>query len=68
MDYYVHAAFRDAVQGRRPLEYDVYRAMDTTAPAVLAADSIAQDGRKLAVPCFRPGPQRPAGQLPAQLG
>ncbi len=64
MDYYVHAAFRDAVLGIRPLQYDVYQAMDTTAPAVLAAESIAQDGRKMRVPCFRPGPGRPAGQMP----
>ena len=64
MDYYVHAAFRDAVLGIRPLQYDVYQAMDTTAPAVLAAESIAQDGRKMRVPCFRPGLGRPAGQMP----
>ena len=30
-DYYVHAAFRDAVRGTRPLEFDLYRAMDTAA-------------------------------------
>ena len=65
MDYYVHAAFRDAVLGVRPLEYDVYRAMDTTAPAILAAASIAQDSRKLEVPSFRPSEARPAGQMPA---
>ena len=41
-DYYVHAAFRDAVLGIRPLEFDVYKAMDTAAPAILAADSIDQ--------------------------
>ena len=32
MDYYVHAAFRDAVLGKRKLDYDVYKAMETTAP------------------------------------
>ncbi len=64
MDYYVHAAFRDAVLGKRPLEYDVYKAMDTTAPAVLAGDSIAQDGEKLCVPDFRPGKGRTLGEFP----
>ena len=39
-DYYVHVSFRDAVLGKTPLEFDVYRAMDTAAPAILAADSI----------------------------
>ncbi|MCX6044181.1 MAG: Gfo/Idh/MocA family oxidoreductase, partial [Chloroflexi bacterium] len=37
MDYYVHAAFRDAVLGIRPLAFDVYKAMDIAAPAILAA-------------------------------
>lgn len=64
MDYYVHAAFRDAVQGTRPLGYDVYKAMETTAPAVLAGDSIAQDGKKLRVPDFRPGEARRRGEMP----
>ena len=64
MDYYVHAAFRDAVLGKRPLDYDVYKAMDTTAPAVLAGDSIDQDGKKLRVPDFRPGDAREKGEMP----
>ncbi len=66
MDYYVHAAFRDAVLGVRPLDYDVYRAMDTTAPAILAAESIARDGAKLRVPSFRPDATRPAGRMPLE--
>ncbi|HEX2516127.1 MAG TPA: Gfo/Idh/MocA family oxidoreductase [Chloroflexota bacterium] len=63
-DYYVHAAFRDAVLHGRPPELDVYRAMDTAAPAILAAESIARGSVPLAVPDFRPGPSRPAGQAP----
>lgn len=63
-DYYVHAAFRDAVLGIRPLEFDVYRAMDTAAPAILAAESIAQGSKLLPVPDFRPAAARPAGHLP----
>lgn len=64
-DYYTHVAFRDAVTGDRPLELDVYGAMDTAAPAILAAESIDQGSVPLAVPDFRPGPHRPAGALPA---
>jgi len=67
-DYYVHIAFRDAVLGRRPLEFDVYRAMDTAAPAILAADSIAQGTRLKRVPDFRPNLARPAGQGPEGKG
>ncbi|OGG55518.1 MAG: hypothetical protein A3F84_29730 [Candidatus Handelsmanbacteria bacterium RIFCSPLOWO2_12_FULL_64_10] len=63
-DYYVHTAFRDAVLGRKPPEFDVYRAIETAAPAILAADSIAQGSRLMHVPDFRPGATRPAGQVP----
>ncbi len=65
-DYYVHAAFRDAVMGTKPLEFDVYRAMDTAAPAILAAESIAQNSKLLSVPDFRPSAARPAGSMPAE--
>jgi predicted dehydrogenase len=64
-DYYVHAAFRDAVLGRRPLQFDVYRAVETAAPAILAAESIARGTELLRVPDFRPGPDRRAGHAPA---
>src|SRR5207249_11620351 len=64
-DYYVHAAFRDAVLGRRPLEFDVYRAIETAAPAILAAESIAQGTRAMRVPEFRPNAGGAAGQMPA---
>jgi predicted dehydrogenase len=63
-DYYVHAAFRDAVRGRRAPELDVYKAMDTAAPAILAAESIARGSRPLTVPDFRPGPSRRPGDAP----
>ncbi len=63
LDYYVHAAFRDAVLGIQPLEFDVYRAMDVAAPGILAAESIAQNGKKLRVPDFRPCKGRPKGQM-----
>jgi len=63
-DYYVHASFRDAVLGIRPLEFDVYQAMDTAAPAILAAESIAQRSKLLHVPDFRPGPHRRPGEAP----
>ena len=66
-DYYPHIAFRDAVLGSRPPEFDVYQAMDTAAPAILAADSIAQGSKLLPVPDFRPGPARAAAAPPPAL-
>ena len=63
-DYYVHATFRDAVLHGRPPDLDVYGAMDTAAPAILAAESIAQGSRLLPVPDFRPGPRRRKGEMP----
>lgn len=63
-DYYVHAAFRDAVLHGKPPEFDVYRAMDTAAPAILAAESIENGSRPMRVPDFRPSASRPVGQEP----
>ena len=65
-DYYVHAVFRDAVLHNHPLKLDVYRAIETAAPAVLAADSIDQGSRSMRVPDFRPTAERPAGQMPKE--
>ncbi|MHB0939914.1 MAG: Gfo/Idh/MocA family protein [Armatimonadota bacterium] len=65
-DYYAHASFRDALLHGKAPELDVYRAMDTAAPAILAADSIDGGSIPLLVPDFRPNAQRPAGQMPAE--
>ena len=54
LDRTSYPAFRDAVLSRRPQDFDVYRALDTAAPAILAADSIAQGTKLLPVPDFRP--------------
>jgi len=40
--------------------------METAAPAILAAESIAQGTRLMRAPDFRPGPGRAAGQMPGQ--
>jgi hypothetical protein len=63
-DYYVHASFRDAVLNNRPQEFNVYRAIETAAPAVLAAESIDQGTKLMIVPDLRPGPGREAGEAP----
>ncbi|WP_161606177.1 Gfo/Idh/MocA family protein [Microlunatus speluncae] len=53
-DYYVHASFRDAVRGVSDPELSVYQAMETAAPAILAAESIKLGGQPQLVPDFRP--------------
>ena len=63
-DYYVHAVFRDAIREGTPLEFDVYKAMDTAAPAILAGESIARGTELMKVPDFRPGDGRKAGEMP----
>ena len=67
-DYYVHAAFRDAVRDGKALEFDVYRAIETAAPAILAADSIDCGARPMKVPEFRPTDARPSGFMPGEAG
>lgn len=58
-DFYTHVAFRDAVLDGRQPAFDVYRAMDTAAPAILAAQSIAQGSVPLAVPDFQRHKENP---------
>ena len=63
-DYYVQASFRDALLKGKPLEFDVYQAIETAAPAILAAESIAQGTMPMNVPDFRPSDSRPACHAP----
>lgn len=66
LDYYVFAQFADAVLYGDPVELDVYKAIDTAAPAILAAKSIAEGNTPQDVPDFRPGPNRKAGEIPGK--
>jgi len=64
LDYFTFAYFADAVLRGVPMEFDVYKAVETAAPAILAAKSIAENSRPQMVPDFRPGPHRKPGQMP----
>lgn len=65
-DYYVFAVFADAVlRGVKP-EFDVYKAVESAAPAILAAESIADSNNPRSVPDFRPGPHRKLGEMPVE--
>lgn len=65
-DWHAHKSFRDAlIEGKQP-DLDVYRAIETAAPAILAAKSINEDSMPQRVPDFRPGPHRKAGEAPKE--
>jgi predicted dehydrogenase len=66
LDYYVFAHFADAVLHGLPLEFDVYRAVETAAPAIMAIRSIEENNAPFDVPNFRPGPHRQPGQRPKE--
>ena len=68
LDYFAQASFRDALLSGKAPESDVYGAMDTAAPAILASDSIDQGSVPIAVPDFRPGPHRKVGEAPKNVG
>ncbi len=63
-DATIFATFRDAILNGVPVDMDVYKACEVTAPAILASESVEKDSVKFKVPDFRPGPDRPVGQLP----
>ena len=63
-DFFVFAQFADAVLRGVPAELDVYKAVETAAPAILAGQSIDENNVPIDVPDFRPGPNRKAGDWP----
>lgn len=52
-DYYPLKNFVDCLINGTPLEFDVYRAAETAAPAILAAQSAEQGSVRIDVPNFR---------------
>jgi len=64
LDFFTFAHFADAVLRGVPLEFDVYKAVETAAPAILATRSIEEGSMPQVVPDFRPGPHRKVGDMP----
>lgn len=64
VDFFTFAHFADAVLRDVPLEFDVYKAVETAAPGILAARSIAEGSKPQEVPEFRPGVNRKSGEMP----
>jgi len=64
VDFYPFAHFADAVLRNDPLEFDIYRVVETAAPAILAAQSIDNGSVPMDVPDFHPNQSRRAGDYP----
>lgn len=63
-DYYPMANFIKSIIEDTTPALDVYKAVETAAPAILAAKSIEEGSTCLEVPDFRPGKNRAQGQKP----
>ena len=66
LDFYPFAYFADAILYDMSLDIDVYQAVETAAPAILAVKSIEQDNTSQDVPDFRPDPNRKRGEMPKE--
>jgi predicted dehydrogenase len=66
-DYYPMANFIKSIVEDTTPPLDVYKAVETAAPAILAAKSIDEKNRCFDVPDFRPGPSRKPGQAPSSV-
>lgn len=69
LDFWPVYDFAQVLLGRKETpDINVYQAVETAAPAILAVESLKQGGALHAVPDFRPGPTRKAGATPRQTG
>ena len=64
-DYFPVADFIRSLRDGTPPDIDVYQAVDTAAPCILAAKSCMESGACLSVPDFRPGKDRKKGEMPS---
>ena len=67
LDYYPVASMVEAILFDKPVEMDVYKSVETAAPAILAGISIEKGSIPIDVPDFRPGKKRKPGELPEKL-
>jgi predicted dehydrogenase len=64
LDYWAVTKFADAVVSGTQPDMDVYRAAESAAPAIVAAQSAEEGSACLRVPDFRPGKRRKTGERP----
>lgn len=67
LDFYPICAFTRAVILGEKQELDVYRAVETASPAIMAGKSVDTGGELLILPDFRPGPDRKPGESLKEL-
>ncbi|MBI3946785.1 MAG: Gfo/Idh/MocA family oxidoreductase [Armatimonadetes bacterium] len=65
LDFYPMYRFARAILEDTPTDMDVYLAAEACAPGIVAGISAEYEGLPFAVPDFRPGPHRKAGEPPA---
>lgn len=61
MDYWPIATFAQAILDDKPVAMDVYRAVETAAPAILAGECMEKGYAWMDVPDFRPGKHQKSG-------
>lgn len=66
-DFYPLADFVSCLLNGTPPDIDVYQAVDTAAPCILAVQSAEESGASLPVPDFRPGKNRKKGKIPDKV-
>lgn len=64
-DYYAVSTWLDAIQNNTTPPLDVYKSIETAAPAAAAIESINRGTQLVKVPDFRPNAKRAAGTEPA---
>ena len=64
MDYFPLSDFVQCILNGTEPDIDVYGAVETAAPVIVAAASAEDGGMVKTVPDFRPGPEREVGQNP----
>ena len=67
-DYYPWKTFADAVLDGTEPHLGIYQAVETAAPAIIAAMSAEKDGECMSVPDFRPNEGRQFGKMPQSIG
>lgn len=66
LDYWPVATFAQSIIEDKPVAMDVYAAVETAAPAIIAGECAEKGYTWMDVPDFRPGQHRQAGELPQE--
>lgn len=64
LESYVCQEYYNAIRHQAPNELNIYTAMESVLPGIIAAESAARGGQMLEVPDVRPSATRPHGSYP----